>query len=373
VIRSTLAKGLAQEKKRQVKMSDSEAKVVTLPNVQQIEAEAAAWMTVLGRDCIGDEDRAEFKRWLRQSERHRATFEALGALWDDLEVLKELDDIGEAMSRTSMQRVPLVRKRGLIAAAASLAMAIVAAGALYIYDAHSLVQTAAFATGIGEQRTVELTDGSTIQLNTNTRVQVLYSRSERLVQLERGEAHFDVAKNKRRPFSVSAGNRLVKAVGTAFTVRRRDNDVVEVTVEEGTVALASLSTTGALIAQERIADRSPLAQLTSGQSVVFDDRVETIRQLPEPEIRRKLAWRQGALVYSGEPLAEVVAEISRYTDITIEIADPALAAKPVAGYFPVSKIEGLFQSLEINFGIHVDRVDATHVRLSSSSGTQASK
>jgi transmembrane sensor len=110
-----------------------------------------------------------------------------------------------------------------------------------------------------------------------------------------------------------------------------------------------------------------LARLTAGQTAIVDQHVETIHQLAEAEIKRKLAWREGVLVYSGEPLSEVIAEVSRYTDIHIEIADPALAERPVAGYFPVSRIEGLFQSLELNFGIHVEHVDSTHVRLSASS------
>jgi transmembrane sensor len=346
-------------------MSDSEGKIVTLPNVQQIDAEAAAWLTVLGREHVTEEDRAELKRWLRQSERHRAAFEALGALWDDLEILKDLDDIGAAMSRVPEARVPFLRRRGFLATAACFAVAIVGASAFYVYGARSTVQTATFATGVGEQRTVELSDGSQLQLNTDTGIRVLYSRSERTVRLDRGEAHFDVAKSKRRPFRVSAGSSVVTAVGTAFTVRRRSDDFAEVTVEEGTVALTSAAGSGTI--SDKTADPSPLARLTAGQSVVFDEHVETIRQLPEAEIRRKLAWRQGVLVFSGEPLVEVIAEISRYTDIKIEITDPAVRDKPVAGYFPVSKIDGLFQSLELNFGIHVERVDATHVRLSSSS------
>lgn len=347
-------------------MSDLDGKVVTLPSVQQIESEAAAWLTVLGREHVSEEDRAEFTRWLRQSERHRTTFDGLRALWDDLGVLQELNDIGEAMSRAPVPKVPLLRRRGFIAAAASVILAIGIAGAFYVHDARRLVQTATFATAVGEQRSIELADGSSIQLNTSTAVQVLFSRSKRVVQLTRGEARFVVAKDRRRPFSVNAGRNEVTAVGTVFTVRRRDEGAVEVTVEEGTVALDSLPAPGSVTAGGDNASPSQAPKLTAGQSTVFAERVETIRQLTEPELNRKLAWRQGVLVYSGEPLSEVIAEISRYTDIKIEITDPALASKPVAGYFPVTKIDGLLQSLELNFGIHVERVDARHVRLSSS-------
>lgn len=347
-------------------MSDAEGKIVALPSAQQIETEAATWLTVLGREHVDEADRAEFKRWLRQSERHRAAFDALSAMWGEMEVLKELEDIGEAMVQAPATRTPLFHRRGFLAAAASVVMAIGAGTAFYVYQQSKLDQIAMFETAVGEQRTVELADGSAVELNTNTLVQVAFSRGERAVTLARGEAHFKVAKDKGRPFTVAAGDTVVRAVGTAFTVRRRDGDLVEVTVQEGQVALASHVPDTVPSVDEKVED-STLAQLTAGQSVLFKERVETVQQLPKAELDRKLAWRTGVLVYSGESLAEVIAEVSRYTDIAIEIADPALASKPVAGSFPVSRIDGLFQALELNFGIRVERIDATHVRLSPAS------
>lgn len=344
-------------------MSDVEGKVVTLPSAQQIESEAASWLVVLGREQVSAEDRMEFKRWLRQSERHRTAFESLSAMWGEMEILKELEDIGEAMIQAPVSRTPLIQTRGFLAAAASVLMVIAAGGAFYANYLRGLNQVALFETGVGEQRIVELSDGSSVELNTDTSVQIAFTRGERAVKLARGEAHFAVAKDKRRPFAVTAGSTVVAAVGTAFTVRRREGDLVEVTVEEGTVALASSQPPA--VTKETSPDSAPLAHLTAGQSVMLKESVETVQQLPKAELDRKLAWRKGVLVYSGEPLQEVIAEISRYTDIEIEIADPALAAKPVAGYFPVSRIDGLFQALQLNFGIHVERVDATHVRLSS--------
>jgi transmembrane sensor len=345
--------------------SESDDKVVPLPSAQQVEVEAAAWLTVLGREHVSTEERAEFKRWLRHSERHRAAFEALSALWDDLEILQDLEDIGAAMTSAPAPSRSWPRRR-VIVAAASFAMAVIASGSFYVAHLRGLEQSGAFTTAIGEQRSVELSDGSVIQLNTDTRIDVSFSRSERFVRLVRGEAYFDVAKDADRPFSVVAGSRMVRAVGTAFTVRRRDDSAIEVTVEEGTVALASAperEEPGG--PREESVDRTMLAQLTAGQSTVFDLRVESIVLVPESELKRKLAWRQGVLVYSGESLEEVVADISRYTDMRIEIADPALKARAVAGYFPVGRIDGFLQSLELNFGIRVERVSATHVRLSS--------
>lgn len=347
---------------------DKNGKVVQLPSPEEIHAQAAEWIAVLGRDEVSAAEKARLKRWLAAGERHRAAFEELSALWSDLGALKELDDIAEAPAAAPAPS--WINRRNVAAMAASLA-AIVAAGGVYYrhLEVRALNQRGNFRTAKGEQRTIALSDGSSLQLNTGSHAEVLFSRAERVVRLTEGEAHFEVAEDKRRPFRVYAPGGLVEAVGTAFTVRVRDGDAVEVTVEEGRVALASLSIfkESAASAGAEPVERAQLAQLTAGQRAVFAERVEEIEQLPEPELRRKLSWRQGMLAYSGESLAEVVDDISRYTDISIEIADPSIRDRLVAGYFRVGETEALFESLERSFGIEVQRIDANHVKLVSAS------
>ena len=202
---------------------------------------------------------------------------------------------------------------------------------------------------------------------------MVYSRTARIVRLTAGEAYFEVEKDARRPFLVHAADGVVEAVGTAFTVRLHGGDAVEVTVEEGRVAIASSLPSGK--APEGREDPpsvpagqfAPLAQLTAGQSAVFGERVEAIAHMDEPALKRKLSWRQGMLAYSGDPLASVVADISRYTDVVIEIDDPALGEKPVAGYFRAGEVEALLDSLELSFGLNVERVNDKLVRLSAAS------
>ena len=80
---------------------------------------------------------------------------------------------------------------------------------------------------------------------------------------------------------------------------------------------------------------------------------------------RKLAWRQGQLIYTGQPLGEVLADISRYSNIKIELADPALANLPVGGAFRTDQIEAIFAALENNFGMHAEWIDPQHVRFTS--------
>lgn len=362
-------------------MNDRE-NIIALPGEEQIQAEASMWLVVLEREEVSEADLAEFRKWLNQSTRHRATFNSLQYLWKDLAALQELDDIAESVSTIASQHQSTASKGaarnrdfqkrwpwGRMAASFLLGLVLVAVlsqqymDSLYLQEAH--------VTAVGEQRTLTLPDGSTLQLNTDSHVQVDYSRASRSIHLEQGEVHFDVERDTRRPFLVYAGGGLVEAVGTAFTVRLRPHDEVEVTVEEGRVALAVVVDQEGGTSQANLASalRSPqqkLAELTAGQSTVFGAQVDRIAQMQPSEINRKLAWRQGLLAYADDPLYSVVADVSRYTDIRIEIVDSELSSMPVAGYFRVGEVHALLDSLELTFGLRVEHVSDTQVRISSS-------
>tara|TARA_R110001592_G_scaffold45983_1_gene146640 strand:- start:3184 stop:4248 length:1065 start_codon:yes stop_codon:yes gene_type:complete len=345
--------------------------IITLPSVESIEAEAASWITVLGREKISATDMSECKLWLNQSERHRQIFNGLTDLWDDLSILKELDDIAESVNTLPVPQPTLWQRRSFLAIAASFFICLIISGTLYWQHFTEFDQQEHLITAVGQQRTVVLSDGSTVQLNTNSQLEVNFSRDKRIIHLLKGEAYFNVAKNKQRPFYVYAGDGLVQAIGTAFNVRLKLLDVIEVTVEEGLVALVSLEKNEPSTSKN--IDIMPisfpenekfLAELSAGQSTTFGHTVEKIEQIQTPELNRKLAWRQGVLVYSNIPLLKVIDDISRYTNITIEIADPSLRNLPIAGHFRVGEVEALFESLEITFGLNIKRINKNYIRLS---------
>ena len=345
--------------------------IITLPNIENIEAEAASWITVLGREKVSATDMLEFKLWLNQSERHRHVFNELTDLWDDLSVLKELDDIAESVSALPCPQSAFWQRRFFLTIAASIFMCFIISGAIYWQHFSEFEQQERFITAVGEQRTEILSDGSTILINTNSQLEVDFSRDKRIIRLLKGEAYFNVAKNKHRPFYVYAGDGLVQAIGTAFSVRLKLLDAIEVTVEEGVVALVSLTKNKSIISKnlDLIPSSLPeikkvLAKLSAGQSTTFGDTVEIIEQIQTPELNRKLAWRQGVLVYANVPLLKVIDDISRYTNVTIEIADPSLRSLPIAGHFRVGEVEALFDSLEITFDLNVKRISKNYVRLS---------
>ena len=239
-----------------------------------------------------------------------------------------------------------------------------------------------------------LADGSVVQINTDSQVQVDFSDTLRKIRLMRGEAHFDVTRDPDRPFEVYAGKGMVKAVGTAFSVRL-SQDYIKVTVSEGRVDLAAivedpietraeLSASEARPGAER-AHRSDkplptkIGSLGHGQRATFSNQairaeyrgsddsgssiVPEINTLAEQELARQLSWREGYLVFAGDPLSYVVEEVNRYMPISIEIADPTLNQLRIGGRFKVGELEAMFDVLETSFGIQVSRLDDRHVQL----------
>ena len=335
----------------------SDDNIVVLPRSDHIRAQAAAWLVALERDHVSDKDRADFKRWLRVSDRHREAFEELSMLWADLAILQDLEDVAEAAPAPKRQ---FFSRRALVSTAALFF--VVAVGVVFFHQGEWFGLSGKYQTIVGEQQTVELADGSVIQLNTDSHVVIEFTRSRRVARLISGEAHFDVANNVRRPFSVLTAGGVVNAVGTAFAVRLHSDNSIHVTVEEGRVDIAALSTSSDEAAAPDGA--VPLARLSAGQHAIFGAQVHEIARIAEPELKRRLSWRQGVLVYSGDPLAKVIADVSRYTDMTIEISAPELGGMPVAGYFRVGEVDALFEALELSFGLKVERIDDKHVRLS---------
>ncbi len=179
-------------------MTDVKKNIITLPSRKDIEAEAASWMTVLGREHISDKDRAKFKTWLRRSERHREVFDEMSALWGDLEILKDLTDIGEAVAQTEAVRPSFYKRRDVMAIAASISAVMLGSGVYFLNHNNPALQTGEFVTQIGEQKTIELVDGSSVILNTGSLIEVGFSKDERGIRLVRGEAYFEVSKDKRR-------------------------------------------------------------------------------------------------------------------------------------------------------------------------------
>lgn len=343
--------------------------IVPLPEAKDIEAQAAAWVMRFEDGEATAEELAAFRAWRNASEQHANAFDRMNALWGALDAVEELKDYAAADDNVALieeQRRAggiFVRRTIFAAAAASLAVA-AGAGVVYELTRGAKGETGAFRTAVGEQKTVRLADGSAIELNTDTAVDVRYTHSARMITLLRGEAYFSVAPNKRRPFTVYAGKGAVTAVGTAFSVRLR-GALIDVLVAKGRVALSTGVRAPAKDAvTPRTAPAKPLIEISKGENAVFEDKIEHLDRIPPAALDRRLSWRDGILEFSGEKLADVVSDVSRYTNTHIEIDGEALRDLPVTGYLKVGQVDAMFEALAVMADVQVDRVSADHVRLS---------
>ena len=322
-----------------------------------IEEAAADWMIERDRGLSPTRER-ELARWLQVDARHAAVFEALAETWSLMGEARPFAFV--APKRTAPQRM----KPGVFPAMLAMAAAIAVAYLGWWRRAPDRLSDAgsSFAlkssTDVGVLRKVDLPDGSVIQLNTDSAVEVRFTPADRRVSLTRGEAHFTVAKNRERPFIVSAAGVDVRVVGTVFNVRLR-SEGVDVLVTEGKVHVGS---TADIAERAAVPPAATLhSELGAGQKLSIGlpsqaappstSRVE----LSAAEIKQTLAWQTRRLDFDSAPLIDIVAEINRYNRHKLVIADPRLNSQRFGGSFPAGDHETFVRMLEANFGVVAER------------------
>lgn len=371
-----------------------------------IETEASEWLVRLdGDEAPTDEELSSLKEWINQSSAHRDQLLRLARHWDNANILTELSDPKYYKHERkngfySWLTSPHGNWRGSWQGATAV-MSVLFIGVVFGYTLFyenpqsSVAENGRYETRVGEQNTITLADGSIIELNTNSNVQVDYTVTTRSVTLLQGEAHFKVSKDPARPFEVIAGDGKVSAIGTAFAVRL-NNEALKVTVTEGKVALTTVRTEpidyggrnieiaesdieGGVSAGSSISNgndfltsNARLGFLEAGQSVIFkpkeDENVEElIEVLAEEAIEQELAWRRGLLLFSGEPLTDVVKEINRYSNVKIEINDPAVSEIRIGGQFKVGETEAMLRVLALNFNVEAQKIDNNTIYLNMGS------
>lgn len=332
---------------------------------EEIEATAAVWLSLRDRGMTESET-AEFMRWLQQSPKHAEVFAELDAVWRDFNRTAALRPIGVAGAVPAEPELlaprPRMRARRRLAVAwNSLAAAAVLALAWIGWTGFSATRPTA-ETDVGAFQKLDLPDGSVVQLNTDSAIKVHFTERERRVELLRGEAHFDVAKNPARPFVVAANHVAVRAVGTAFNVRLRP-DAVDVLVTEGKVQVNDAVKGDSLLTAKPEQTGPPL--LVQGERVRVPLLAPTAENVPLPtaaisevaavEMQRALAWQERRLEFDDWPLADVVAEFNRYNRTKLVIVDPTLNAKRFSGTFRADAYEPFVRLLEENFGVVSER------------------
>jgi transmembrane sensor len=328
------------------------SEIVKLRTRTEIEEEAAQWTWRLDNEAVTAADQQAFEAWLRQDARHRRVFEEMSKVWNALDGLAE----AKRSEKIAAFASPASRARRLPTnwwmSAAALVLILVGAGFWWVRQGNE-IQT--LATAVGQQRNVTLVDGSIVTLNTNTIVETDLSRGFRQIYLRKGEAHFQVAHDRSRPFLVHAGDAVVRAVGTEFEVRLRPDQHVDVMVNEGRVEVqASMAPSGAPQASAA-ASRASTRALAAGDRLSTASADYAVQRVSPAQLSSEMAWREGAIIFDGQSLAQAIAEIERYTDARIVVTDPDTAALRVGGRFRTDDVPGFFQGLEAALPVSVRR------------------
>jgi transmembrane sensor len=332
--------------------------VAAFPDPEAARNEAAAWIACAFRGLTADEQ-ATLREWSRRPMNQRAMAE-MSDIWRGLDTLSVLADLfprdGTAVPVAPAPPAPLRRTAGALCAGIAAALLVIVAAALFSVGhwreepprvAAGAGQGRDYTSAVGEHRSIPLADGSVLALNSDTLIRVEYTPTQRSLTLLRGEAHFDVAHDTARPFVVRVNSRSVRAVGTAFNVRRRGPLAHEVLVTEGVITTPQGT------------------RLQAGDLLtIAEDGTSAVRRLDATQIEKTGAWRRGVLILDGITLAEAMDEVSRYTTRRIVIDDPRLASLRLGGSFPTTDLRGILRSLRASFGIdaHTDESGTLHLR-----------
>jgi len=307
---------------------------------------ALSWIARFRSDAVTDNDRQTFALWLAASPDHKKAMDSMLDMWADLASVQQLYADSEPVEvRPAANQGHWLRAS--VATAACLVVALLLWPQSQQPDNSSVYQTA-----LGEQQSIELEDGSTLTLNTNTRVSVSYTVDHRRLKLIRGEAFFEVAKDPQRPFDVHTGSARVTAVGTAFNIIRGDNSS-DITVTEGVVRVTELGDTGS---------RAPATEiLRANQQLTATDR--GLQTVVTVDIKQQTAWQRGELIASEMTLAELIRQIERYHDIHILVTDASIATMTISGVFQLSELDPILQALQISLNIDSIPVDSKTLQL----------
>ena len=341
--------------------------VIPLPLTQPIREDASRWIAKLERGLRNDE-REELSEWASQSQTHYDTLMKMASLWDSMGVLNELSSLFPLDQPTAS---PIKAPRMARMAVAASFLLCLGFGAFWMNDQNAQNLNnypSEILTAVGEHTTKRLSDGSVIQLNTNSLIKIDFTPDERRVTLVRGEAHFEVAHAPERPFIVRAGPKSIRAVGTAFNVYVGNQESLELIVTEGKVLVSDIGPHETNNLDPLSPSKAGDLLLIAGEKVAIKtNSVGDVEQLEIDDMESELAWQQGFLVFEGEALESVLEEVSRYSEVIFELADPALKSINIAGFYKARDVNGLLLSLKENFNIHAerDRDQQNHIVLSA--------
>lgn len=311
---------------------------------QHIDDEAAKWAA---RSLSGDmspEEEAALKAWLADRPDRQQAYDSY---MDIADLAAEADDLVAAaalerdLEHFASERVA---KKSWLVAAPAMAASVAAAALFFNFVSPSQIEPQRYATERGETAEFALSDGSIVSLNTDSALEVRFTRNERRVVLAHGEALFDVVRNTEKPFVVASENAAVRVLGTRFNVRAQHEETV-VSVLSGVVEVGK---------PDEIEKSQAALTLIAGQETAIGDTIQNaeVRTFNPDAVT---AWRRGEAYYENKPLSYVIADLNRYYAHEIAIGDERLAAIPVTGEFDLENQEITVKALTVALALRAEK------------------
>lgn len=321
---------------------------------EDILDEAAVWIARLDSDQATRHDRLAFARWLDKDPVHQHAFQELSPVWARMSTLGGIKNLIDNEKVVELTRHARASQEEVLQPGAAPAWQILAVLVFMVVGFLAQSQwggdDTVYETELGGYQVVELDDGSIIHLNTDTRVHVKQDSSARTVWIEKGEAFFDVAEDKQRPFRVISEFGQIAALGTEFLVKI-ENTGLDVAVFEGLVEVEKR-------APEQILtefDGTPVAVvkqsrdlLAQGQALNVSDGISNILPFSPAEAESSLSWKQGKLLFEKQPLNAVLREMERYAPVRFLLADKKMENIVISGAVTSGNIESYTNMLKNN-------------------------
>ena len=288
------------------------------PDADRVDA-AASWFARLNADTVSIQDLNAFQAWRREPLNDQA-YREVEAMWGRGEALRADPEIARVLA-TALKPTPPGRRTKTIVMGFGAAAALLLAVVLGVWaEGGALLGERTYQTAVGQHQEIVLADGSSVRLDTDTRVAARFARSERLLTLLRGRAFFSVAHDAHRPFIVLAGDTRVRAVGTRFSVRRDPADV-QVVLVQGVVTVSSRVVNS---------DQPRAWTLKAGQQLIAGGAVSGPSAA---DVALATSWLQNRLVFRDLPLNNAIAEVNRYTADKVVLDAPDASETPLSGVF----------------------------------------
>ena len=315
-------------------MSDAHLEAPFATGASAIEEIAVSWVRRRHFGAWTEQDQAILDAWINESLAHEVAYLRLDAAWARTERLAALrhSKVGRTGGSPSNWKAALRVAAGIVFVAA-----LSAGGISYYLSPKGILYT----TPVGGHRTLTLSDGSRIELNTNSVLRL--EPGERSASLERGEAYFDIKHDAVHPFSVHVANHRIVDVGTEFIVRN-DAGSTRVSLLEGR---ARFETTD----NQRL--QRP-ALLEPGDVVMANADTVSITREPTKKLVKDASWRRGVLVFDNATLADAASELNRYNDQKLVVADAAAARTRIDASIPINGVEVLARIARDVIGLRVE-------------------